>query len=62
VLHFGLLDDNRKGCRAITDVARLVGISRGCQASRHTFVQAVGTDFDGVLDALDVANCDSARP
>jgi hypothetical protein len=60
MLYFGLPNDYSDGRLAVPDVTRPISISEGRQAASHSFVQAVGADLDGMLDAIDVATGDSA--
>jgi hypothetical protein len=39
------------GCLTVPDIAHPIGIAQRCQATRNSFVQALGGDFDGMLDA-----------
>jgi hypothetical protein len=62
MLHFRLLNDDRDGRLAVPDVTRPLGVSHCGQSTRHSFVQAIGGELDGMFDAFDVATRDSARP
>ena len=52
MLHLGLLDHDRNGCSAVSDVAHPIYVSESSQTSCNSLIQAVRHNLNGVFDAV----------
>ena len=57
---FRVFNDDRDCRLAASDPAYPHGIPEGCRVTRDGFVEAICTDLDSMLDAINVAATDSA--